>query len=59
MKKRITLQPSEWIIMEKLWEDSPKTIMQIVSRTKGKTRLEQEYSKHSAWKNGKKTNSLL
>lgn len=29
MKKRITLQPSEWIIMEKLWEESPRTIMQL------------------------------
>ena len=29
MKKVIMLQPSEWIIMEKLWESSPKTIMQI------------------------------
>lgn len=29
MKKVITLQPSEWIIMEKLWESSPKTIMQL------------------------------
>ncbi|MDO4942137.1 MAG: BlaI/MecI/CopY family transcriptional regulator [Lachnospiraceae bacterium] len=24
-----TIQPSEWIIMEKLWEKSPRTIMQI------------------------------
>ena len=29
MKKVITLQPSEWIIMEKLWESNPKTIMQL------------------------------
>ena len=29
MKKVIMLQPSEWIIMEKLWESNPKTIMQI------------------------------
>ncbi len=36
MKKRITLQPSEWIIMEKLWEDSPKTIMQLYHALKEK-----------------------
>ena len=29
MKNVIMLQPSEWIIMEKLWERSPKTIMQL------------------------------
>ncbi|MCH5332811.1 MAG: BlaI/MecI/CopY family transcriptional regulator [Agathobacter sp.] len=29
MNKVITLQPSEWIIMEKLWESNPKTIMQL------------------------------
>ena len=29
MKQVITLQPSEWIIMEKLWERPPKTIMQL------------------------------
>ena len=29
MKQIITLQPSEWIIMEKLWERPPKTIMQL------------------------------
>lgn len=27
--KNIILQQSEWIIMEKLWEESPRTIMQI------------------------------
>ena len=26
MKKKIVLQSSEWIIMEKLWEDNPRTI---------------------------------
>ena len=29
MRKNITLQQSEWIIMEQLWESSPKTITQI------------------------------
>lgn len=29
MKDVIMLQPSEWIIMEKLWESNPKTIMQL------------------------------
>ena len=29
MKKIIMLQPSEWIIMEKLWERNPKTITQL------------------------------
>ena len=29
MKKSIILQQSEWIIMEKLWESSPQTIMQL------------------------------
>lgn len=28
------LQPSEWIIMEKLWESSPKTIMQLYHELK-------------------------
>lgn len=28
-EKSIILQQSEWIIMEKLWEESPKTIMQL------------------------------
>lgn len=28
-KKNIILQQSEWIIMEKLWEEHPKTIMQL------------------------------
>jgi len=26
---KIMLQPSEWIIMEKLWESNPKTLMQL------------------------------
>ncbi len=34
MKNRIMLQPSEWVIMEKLWEDSPKTIMQLYHELK-------------------------
>ena len=29
MRKNIILQQSEWIIMEQLWESSPKTITQI------------------------------
>ena len=29
MKNVIMLQPSEWIIMEKLWDNNPKTIMQL------------------------------
>lgn len=28
-EKKIVLQSSEWIIMEKLWEDNPRTIMQL------------------------------
>lgn len=34
MKNVIMLQPSEWIIMEKLWENSPKTIMQLYHELK-------------------------
>ena len=33
-KDIIMLQPSEWIIMEKLWESSPKTIMQLYHELK-------------------------
>lgn len=29
MRKNIILQQSEWIIMEQLWESSPKTITQL------------------------------
>lgn len=29
LDKSIILQQSEWIIMEKLWEESPRTIMQL------------------------------
>ena len=29
MKKKIVLQSSEWIIMEKLWEDNTRTIMKL------------------------------
>ena len=28
-EKNIILQKSEWILMEKLWEESPRTIMQL------------------------------
>ena len=28
-ENKIMLQPSEWIIMEKLWESNPKTLMQL------------------------------
>lgn len=28
-KKNIILQPSEWILMERLWEESPRTVMQL------------------------------
>lgn len=31
---KIVLQPSEWIIMEKLWESSPKTLMQLYHELK-------------------------
>ena len=34
MKKVVMLQPSEWIIMDKLWESSPKTIMQLYHELK-------------------------
>ena len=34
MKKVMMLQPSEWIIMEKLWERNPKTIMQLYHELK-------------------------
>lgn len=33
-KDIVMLQPSEWIIMEKLWESSPKTIMQLYHELK-------------------------
>ncbi len=28
-KKGMILQPSEWVIMEKLWEEAPRTLMQL------------------------------
>lgn len=34
MKNVIMLQPSEWVIMEKLWEKNPKTIMQLYHELK-------------------------
>lgn len=34
MKKVVMLQPSEWIIMDKLWESKPKTIMQLYHELK-------------------------
>lgn len=34
MKHIVMLQPSEWIIMEKLWENPPKTIMQLYHELK-------------------------
>lgn len=34
MKNVIMLQPSEWIIMEKLWNNHPKTIMQLYHELK-------------------------
>ena len=34
MKNIIMLQPSEWIIMERLWESHPKTIMQLYHELK-------------------------
>lgn len=34
MKNVIMLQPSEWIIMERLWESHPKTIMQLYHELK-------------------------
>lgn len=33
-KDIVMLQPSEWIIMEKLWENNPKTIMQLYHELK-------------------------
>lgn len=27
--RKVILQPSEWILMEKLWENPPQTIMQL------------------------------
>lgn len=33
-KDTILLQPSEWIIMEKLWEHNPQTIMQLYHELK-------------------------
>lgn len=30
----VMLQPSEWILMEKLWEQNPKTIMQLYHELK-------------------------
>ncbi len=34
MKKNIPLQPSEWIIMERLWEHAPRTITQLYHELK-------------------------
>lgn len=34
MKEVVMLQPSEWILMEKLWENPPKTIMQLYHELK-------------------------
>lgn len=34
MENIVMLQPSEWIIMEKLWGQSPKTIMQLYHELK-------------------------
>lgn len=34
MNEMIMLQPSEWIIMEKLWENPPLTIMQLYHELK-------------------------
>ena len=31
---KIMLQPSEWIIMERLWETNPKTLMQLYHELK-------------------------
>lgn len=28
-QKKTILQPSEWVLMERLWEQSPQTIMQL------------------------------
>lgn len=28
-EKGMILQPSEWVIMEKLWEEAPRTLMQL------------------------------
>lgn len=33
-KENIILQQSEWIIMEKLWEEHPRTIMQLYHELK-------------------------
>ena len=30
-KKNVTLTPAEWNVMECLWEESPQTLMQLVS----------------------------
>ncbi len=35
-KKNIILQQSEWIIMEKLWEEHPRTMMQLYHALKEK-----------------------
>lgn len=37
MKNVIMLQPSEWIIMEKLWDSNPKTIMQLYHELEDET----------------------
>lgn len=37
MKRVIKLQPSEWTIMEKLWEESPRTIMQLYHSLEAET----------------------
>ena len=43
----MTLNKSEWTIMEKLWEQ-PYTMMQLYHMLEE----EQKYGCHNAWKNG-------
>jgi BlaI family penicillinase repressor len=37
MEKNICLSSSEWIVMERLWEKAPKTMMQLVRELKETT----------------------
>lgn len=36
MKENVTLNNSEWCIMEELWREQPKTLMQLVRKMKEK-----------------------
>lgn len=43
MKEKVSLSPSEWRVMEKLWEEAPKTTMELAAALEGET----GWSKHT------------